>query len=112
MTDQPTQDAIVSQRDYEMAERLEENEWPGNHAAWTHIIAQHFATYRAEIEAATIERCAAWLKSEADESYAAMAKNPDSDMAILFGQRSLYYSQAAGMIKKATAIRNLKGQTS
>ena len=119
MTDQPTQDAIVSQRDREVVKTFAQEPYVVCYLTntklegdWQDALAQAFATYRAEIEAATIERCAAWLKSEADESYAAMAKNPDSDMAILFGQRSLYYSQAAGMIKKATAIRNLKGQTS
>lgn len=104
MTDQPTQDAIVSQRDYEMAERLEENEWPGNHAAWTHIIAQHFATYRAEIEAATIERCAERAKCAFDDRPNSRSGH-HSEMDWTDGYRD-------GTRAAEAALRNLKGQTS
>lgn len=104
MTNQPTQDAIVSQRDYEMADRLEENEWPGNHAAWTHIIAQHFATYRAEIEAATIERCAERAKCAFDDRPNSRSGH-HSEMDWTDGYRD-------GTRAAEAAIRNLKGQTS
>jgi hypothetical protein len=50
-------DAIVAvtEADREAAERLEETEWPGNHGAWSHIVAEHFARHRAT-HAAEVER--------------------------------------------------------
>lgn len=105
MTDQPKQDAIVSQGDYDMANQLEETEWPGNHAAWTHIIAQHFATYRAETEAATIERCARAV--EALRQIELISTNHGG----WFENDAWKWGQHMGEIAR-TAIRNLKGQTS
>lgn len=106
MTTQPTQDAIVTQRDFEMAERLEEKEWPGNHAAWTLIIAQHFAAYRAESAAATIERCAGELDRRAIRYVERASQTDDAEL------RETRNECALAMEFAATALRNLKGQTS
>lgn len=42
----------------------------------------------------------AWLRQESAEMYASMARDPDGELAIMYGQRSLYYNQAAGFIEK------------
>lgn len=58
------------------------------------------------------EKIVAWLNAEAQDCHDRMAAAPDHDMAPLYGQRFLYYRQAAGLISKgvhATAIRQLKG---
>ena len=55
MTDQPTQDAIVTQRDREVLESIDDALgflMDGERS----ILLDAIATYRAEIEAATIER--------------------------------------------------------
>lgn len=55
MTDQPKQDAIVTQRDREVANSIL---WVETLIDDVDAIEKTLATYRAEIEAATIERCA------------------------------------------------------
>lgn len=101
MTTQPKQNAIVSQRDREIAADI----WRDYVAKVGEIIAERcmregglddglpsiVATYRAEIEAATIERCVGVADSN---------RTDDDSM----------WDRAADTI--ATAIRNLKGQTS
>lgn len=61
MTTQPTQEAIVTQRDREVLEAIDDALgflMDDEHA----ILLDALATYRAEIEAATIERCAGVTK--------------------------------------------------
>jgi len=90
MTDQPKQNAIVSQRDREVLEAIDDALvfLMDDERA---ILLDAFATYRAEIEAATIERCVGVADSN---------RTDDDSM----------WDRAADTI--ATAIRNLKGQTS
>lgn len=101
MTDQPTQDAIVSQRDREFAAVI----WRDYVAKVGEVIVARcmrdgelddglpsiLATYRAEIEAATIERCAGVCDAHAKA----------------WGLRFMGWATVL-----ATAIRNLKCQTS
>lgn len=84
MTDQPKQDAIVSQRDREVLEAIDDalGFLMDDERA---ILLDAIATYRAEIEAATIERCAEWYETKGWQM--------DEE-------------------EVPTAIRNLKGQTS
>ena len=83
MTDQPTQDAIVSQRAREAAAAFIFL-WNRDLAGRDELV-QTFARFEAEIEAATIERCAEWYETKGWQ----MDEDDIPD-----------------------AIRNLKGQTS
>lgn len=79
MTDQPKQDAIVSQRTRDLTQAILD--------CWFNRseIEAKLEAYRAEIEAATIERCAEWYETKGWQM--------DEE-------------------EVPTAIRNLKGQTS
>lgn len=83
MTDQPTQDAIVTQRAYASAEALKT--YLSIRGLKDGEVFRAFARFEAEIEAATIERCAAWYQAK----------------GWLMDEEDV-----------PTAIRNLKGQTS
>lgn len=94
MTDQPKQDAIVSQRAraFAAAYWVDEYGTKDGHAAKIlagqkddYSLVQMLVTYHAEIEAATIERCAEWYETKGWQM--------DEE-------------------EVPTAIRNLKGQTS
>lgn len=50
----------ISQEAQEAADRLEEMEWPGNHALWTYMIAEAMQS----LINSTIERCAAVADGE------------------------------------------------
>lgn len=89
MTTQPKQDAIVSQRAREAAAAFIFL-WNRDLAGRDELV-QTFARFEAEIEAATIERCVGVADSN---------RTDDDSM----------WDRAADTI--ATAIRNLKGQTS
>lgn len=84
MTDQPTQDAIVSQRDADLLEAITGGSFDFKVNAKRERL-QMIARYRAETEAATIERCAEWYETKGWQM--------DEE-------------------EVPTAIRNLKGQTS
>lgn len=98
MTDQPKQDAIVSQRDRELLEAITGGNFDFKPKAKRERL-QMIATYRAEIEAATIERCAEVAEGDLQLAF---------DGGDLTG--SYYHNHTVRCI--ATAIRNLKGQTS
>ena len=83
MTDQPKQDAIVSQRAREAAAAFIFL-WNRDLAGRDELV-QTFARFEAEIEAATIERCAEWYETKGWQM--------DEE-------------------EVPTALRNLKGQTS
>lgn len=89
MTDQPKQDAIVSQRAREAAAAFIFL-WNRDLAGRDELV-QTFARFEAEIEAATIERCAGVCDEHAE---------------------AWGLAHATPAIAIATAIRNLKGQTS
>lgn len=78
MTDQPTQDAIVSQRDREVAaDYWCSSDHPGKRrmlegCADNSDLLKMLATYRAEIEAATVERCAEVASSNYQHGYERM----------------------------------------
>lgn len=100
MTDQPKQDAIVTQRAREAAASMLSAEGMKSPAMFSNIragfvddlrIVQAFHRFEAEIEAATIERCVGVADSN---------RTDDDSM----------WDRAADTI--ATALRNLKGQTS
>lgn len=116
MTDQPTQDAIVSQRDREVAADI----WRDYVAKVGEVIVERcmregglddglprtVATYRAEIEAATVERDAGVADGVAIKL--ADAENAGSDEA----EDAWHGGCTHGARSAAAAIRNLKGQTS
>lgn len=107
MTDQPTQDAIVSQRDREVAAKLLGGAAPDGllEGKRDHLsLIQALATYRAEIEAATIERCANHAKCAFDDRPNSRSGH-HSEMDWTDGYRD-------GTRSAEAAIRNLKGQTS
>lgn len=87
MTTRPTQDPIVTQRAYASAEALKT--YLSIRGLKDGEIFRAFARFEAEIEAATIERCA-------EIGYAACTETRH----VALGN------------KVRTAIRNLKGQTS
>lgn len=105
MTDQPKQDAIVSQRARDFAKSIL---WVETLIDDVDAIAMAFDTYRAEIEAATIERCAGVAQTRKDEW----------DRAIAGGLKRMDVTKeyAVGAMTEAELLvlnlRNLKGQTS
>jgi len=103
MTTQPTQDAIVSQRDREVLEAIDDalGFLMDDERA---ILLDAIATYRAEIEAATIERCAERAKCAFDDRPNSRSGH-HSEMDWTDGYRD-------GTRAAEAAIRNLKGQTS
>ena len=92
MTDQPTQDAIVSQRARDLTQAILD--------CWFNrsVIEAKIEAFQAEIEASTIERCAGVA---IDEKVDALATQEETDAAY-----------NAGIDDAVEAIRNLKGQTS
>lgn len=45
-----------------------------------------------------------WLNSEAQDCYDRMVADLESDLAIMYGQRYLYYKQAASMISRGAHL--------
>lgn len=93
MTDQPTQDAIVSQRARDLLEAITGGNFDFKPAAKQERLKM-IARFEAEIEAATIERCASHFQAMHDaqpsmENYCFMTYDCIAD-----------------------DLRNLKGQTS
>lgn len=115
MTDQPTA-AIVSQRARDAAADLIDQYWSGSDDAMRKLAAsiraghrhgafvRAFARFQAEIEAATIERCAGVCDDEAAKCLPFMR-----GFGVSANIETGRHRQANEI---ATAIRNLKGQTS
>lgn len=98
MTDQPTQDAIVSQRARDLTQAILD--------CWFNrsVIEAKIEAFQAEIEAATIERCVNHAKCAFDDRPNSRSGH-HSEMDWTDGYRD-------GTRAAESAIRNLKGQTS